>query len=374
MKLTLLTEKLKKGVEIISKIPIKKFSLPILENVLVTAEKNFLILNVTDLESGIFWKTLAKVENEGKICIRKKVIESFVNFLPQGKIELEKKDLTLQIKSENFLTKIKGEDPEEFPIIPQPKEGEFILTSSKIFCEGLSKVFNLPSPSLGRPEISGVLLDFSPEGIKFVATDSFRLGEKRISQKLDISKPYSLILPQAGAKEIFNIFSKEDREIKIYLSPNQIFIEAQMIETPEPEIIFTSRLIEGEYPNYEEIVPKKFETEAVLKTEEFFKKIKTASLFSSKINEVKLKFLPKEKKVEILSENPDLGEFKSEIFSQIKGKEMKISFNYKFLLDGISSMTKEDFIFYLTNPEGPAMLRPKDDQSYYYLLMPIKMS
>jgi len=374
MKLTLLSEKLKKGVEIISKIPIKKLSLPILENVLVTAEKNFLILNVTDLESGIFWKTLAKVESEGKICIRKKVIESFVNFLPQGKIELEKKDLTLQIKSENFLTKIKGEDPEEFPIIPQPKEGEFILTSSQIFCEGLSKVFNLPSPSLGRPEISGVLLDFSPEGIKFVATDSFRLGEKRISQKLDISKPYSLILPQAGAKEIFNIFSKEDREIKIYLSPNQIFIETQMIETPEPEIIFTSRLIEGEYPNYEEIVPKKFETEAVLKTEEFFKKIKTASLFSSKINEVKLKFLPKEKKVEILSENPDLGEFKSEIFSQIKGKEMKISFNYKFLLDGISSMAKEDFIFYLTNPEGPAMLRPKDDQSYYYLLMPIKMS
>ena len=194
MKLTLLSEKLKKGVEIISKIPIKKLSLPILENVLVTAEKNFLILNVTDLESGIFWKTLAKVESEGKICIRKKVIESFVNFLPQGKIELEKKDLTLQIKSENFLTKIKGEDPEEFPIIPQPKEGEFILTSSKIFCEGLSKVFNLPSPSLGRPEISGVLLDFSPEGIKFVATDSFRLGEKRISQKLDISKPYSLFL------------------------------------------------------------------------------------------------------------------------------------------------------------------------------------
>lgn len=374
MKLTLPIEKFKKGVDIVSKIPTKKISLPILENVLFETQKNFLILCSTDLESGIFWKTLSKTEKEGKICINKKFLENFATFLDSGVLEIEKIDSIIQFKSENFATKLKGENPEEFPIVPQPKEEEFILINSKLFSEGISKVFNLPSLSLGRPEISGVLINIFPNEIRFVATDSFRLGEKKIFQKFDISKPYSLIIPQLSAKEIFSIFSKEDREIKVYFSPTQIFIETQMIETPEPEIIFTSRLIDGEYPNYEEIIPKKFETEAIIKTNEFLKKIKTASLFSSKLNEVKLKFLPKEKKIEILSENPDLGEFKSEITSQIKGKEMTISFNYKFLLDGITSIEEENFSFSLTNPEGPAMLKPIEDQTYYYLLMPIKTS
>jgi len=372
MKLTLLSENLKKGIEIISKIRTKKLTLPILENVLVSAEKNFLTLTATDLEAGIFWKTLAKVEEEGKICIRKKILEDLFSFLPSGKIEIQKKDLELEINTENFTTKIKGENPEEFPIIPQPKSEEFIIINSQTFCEGIKKVLNLPSLSLGQPEISGILLSINLEEIKFAATDRIRLGEKKIFQKFEISKPYSLILPKESAKEIFNIFSKEDKEIKIYLSPNQIFFESQMLETKEPEIIFTTRLIEGEYPDYEEVVPKKFETEAILNKEEFLKKIKAASLFSSKINEVELHFLPKEKKIKILSQNPDLGEFKSEIFSQIKGKEMKISFNYKFLIEGISIIDENEFKFCLINPESPAMLKPIKDQSFFYLLMPIK--
>jgi len=374
MKLSILTEKLQKGISFISKISSKKVSLPILENILISTEKNFLKLSVTNLETGIYWYSLAKIEKEGKICVQKEFFEDLIFLLPPGKIELEEKNLILEVKTKNFSSKIKGQDPEEFPIIPQPKEEEFVLVNSKDFCKYIKKVLNLPATSLARPEISGILLEFTPNEIKIVATDSFRLAEERIPKKTGISKDFSLILPQISAREIYNIFSQEEREIKIYPSVNQFFLESQMIELKKPEIQYTCRLIEGEYPNYTDIIPKKFGTEVVLNKEEFLQKIKTASLFSSKINEIKLKFLPKENKIEIFSENPNLGEVRTEISRKVKGKELRISFNYKFLIDGLLSIDENEFIFSLTDSEGPAMIKPLEKQNYFYLLMPIKMS
>ena len=374
MKLSILTEKLQKGISFISKISSKKVSLPILENILISTEKNFLKLSVTNLETGIYWYSLAKIEKEGKICVQKEFFEDLIFLLPPGKIELEEKKLILEVKTKNFSSKIKGQDPEEFPIIPQPKEEEFVLVNSKDFCKYIKKVLNLPATSLARPEISGILLEFTPNEIKIVATDSFRLAEERIPKKTGISKDFSLILPQISAREIYNIFSQEEREIKIYPSVNQFFLESQMIELKKPEIQYTCRLIEGEYPNYTDIIPKKFGTEVVLNKEEFLQKIKTASLFSSKINEIKLKFLPKENKIEIFSENPNLGEVRTEISRKVKGKELRISFNYKFLIDGLLSIDENEFIFSLTDSEGPAMIKPLEKQNYFYLLMPIKMS
>lgn len=367
----ILSEKLKEGVGIVGKLSAKKLSLPILENILLEAKKSFLSLSFTNLESGIVFNTLAKVEKEGKICVKRKILQEITSYLTPGKIEISSENWQLSLKSENFNPKIKGEDPSEFPIIPTPKEEETIIVSGEKFCESLKKVFSLPSASLARPEISGILIVFNREGITFAATDSFRLAEKRIETELEISKSYSLILPQMAAKEIVSIFSDKEA-IKIFLSPNQIFIQSEMKETELPEIHYTCRLIEGEYPNYQEIIPKKFEVEATIDAQSFLRLVKAASIFSSKINEVKFVFLPRENKIKILSQNPDLGEMESEIPAQIKGKEMTISFNFKFLIDGIASPKGKEIQILLTKPDGPAMIKSSEERNYFYLLMPIK--
>ena len=372
MKLKILKENLIKGIEAIIRISTKKISLPILSTCLLETEKNFLKISATNLESGIVWWGLAKIEEEGKVCVDAKFFSNVISSLKEETISLQTENNILKVEDKNAFLKIKGVNPEEFPIIPEKDSLEKIPIPCEKLCDSLNKIINIPSPSLGRPEISGIFFSFEKNILKLVATDSFRLAEKKIYLSTTLNKTYSLILPQTAAKEIIGIFGKEEGEINFYLTPNQIFVESLAQELPHPKILYTSKLIEGEYPNYQEIIPKKFKTKAHLNKEEFLSQIKTASLFSGKINEVKLNILRKEGKVEILSQNPDYGEFKSEILSKIEGEDISISFNYKFLIDGISSIDEKEFDFLFTEPEGPAILKPSED--YFYILMPIKAS
>jgi len=371
MKLKILKENLEKGLEVVNRIPLRKLSLPILSNILLETEKNFLKISATNLESGIIYWTLAKVEEEGKVCINAKFFFEVISNLKEETITLESENNFLKIEDKNVSLKIKGVNTEEFPIIPQKDSLEKISLDGEKLCNALGKIINIPSQSLGRPEISGIYFSFEDKFLKLAATDSFRLAEKRIPLLNTITKNYSLILPQNAAREIIGIFEREG-EINFYFSVNQIFIESFTKELPHQKIFFTSKLIEGEYPNYQEIIPKKFKTKIHLDKSEFLSQIKTASLFSGRINEIKLKIDKKMGKLEILSENPDYGEFQSQIFTKIEGDDISISFNYKFLLDGISSIEEKEFDFLFTDSEGPAILKPSED--YFYILMPIKSS
>ncbi len=374
MKLTILKEKLKESLYFMEKISKKTLTLPILETCLVEIEKNLLKLSATNLESGIIYRSLAKVEKEGKICLPIRFFSNLLSFFPNKPLILETDNLNLNLDCDNYKVKIKGFNPEDFPIIPQIKKEEVIRVNSRNFCQALSQIINIPSFLLSKPEISGIFFSFQTDLIKMVATDSFRLAEKKIFQNLGLEKEYSFILPHSAAKEAVSIFGDKEGELKIFLSPNQIFFEYMMAEISQPQIQFTSRLTEGEYPNYQEIIPKKFETQIQIPKEEFLNQLKTASLFSGKINEVNLKINPKDKKIEITSQSPDLGEYKSSLEGKIKGKEILISFNHRFLIEGISEIKSKELFFDLTDKEGPAALRPADGEDYLYIVMPIKTS
>jgi len=230
MKLSILQEKFKKGLNITEKVSLKSLTLPILNNTLISSEKNFLNLSTTDLEIGINWWALAKIEKEGKITIPSKLLSSFINLLPNKKIDLSLKGNDLNIECENYKTKIKGISAEEFPIIPKINQEEYINVKSIDFCKSLSQLADIPVASTTRPEISGIYFNFQKDLITAAATDSFRLGEKKIKLKAEnlINKNYSLILPQKTIKEIINIFGEKEKELKIYFSPNQIMFEYLM--------------------------------------------------------------------------------------------------------------------------------------------------
>jgi DNA polymerase-3 subunit beta len=374
MKLQILQENLKKGLSVIERISSKSLSLPILNNILLSAQKNFLNLAATDLEIGINWWALTKTEKEGKITVPARLFSGFINLLPNKKINIKTEGDNLVVEYDNYKTQIKGINADEFPIIPQISDAESILINSQIFCQSLTQVCDIPVLSTTRPEISGAFLEFSNDLIIIVATDSFRLAEKKISLKTKsgIKKDHRLIIPQRAVKEIINIFGDRSTDLKIYFSSNQVMFEVLMEETKHPQIQLISRLIEGEYPNYQEIIPSKFSTQIIIDKNEFLNQIKTASLFSGKTNEIKIKTNLSKKEVEIFSQSQDVGTHRSSLSAKIKGDDMDVAFNYKFLSDGLANIKSSEAILELNGDSGPGLIKPVGDDTYLYVVMPIK--
>ncbi|MFC1629969.1 DNA polymerase III subunit beta [Patescibacteria group bacterium] len=374
MKLLILKENLKTGLNYVERIAGKNLSLPILENVLISAEKNFLNLITTDLETVISWWGLAKVEKEGKTTVPVKFLSSFVGLLPKDSVKLEAKDSTLYVEGGSFKNQIKGFNPEDFPVVPEIDKSASLEVNCQPFIEGLSQVVETASLTSARPEISGIYLNFQKEFLKIVATDSFRLAEKTLFPESKIEKEHSLILPQRAARELINILSDKKGKLSIYFSPNQVMFELPMTETDHAQLRITSKLIEGEYPNYQEIIPKKYETQVVLPRGELLTQLKAAGLFSGKVSEVKVQVNPEKNGIEIFSQSVDVGQNQSFLSGKVKGKKTEISFNWRFLLDGLSHIKTSEVILDLSGEEGPASLKPADDSSYLYIVMPIKGS
>jgi len=372
MKVEILKENLKNGLSIVEKVVGKNLSLPILDNVLINTEDNFLSLSSTDLETAIKIWILTKIIKKGKVVVPAKFLSNFVSLLPNEKILLEEKKQGLYIECKSFKNQIQGFNPEEFPLIPEFKNLEYLEVDNKKLCQGLSQIVDIASPSQSRPEISGIYFVFSKNLIKIVATDSFRLAEKNITLEEPVKKDISFILPQKPAREIINTLEEKEGKIKIYFSPNQAMFEFPMKEVPHPQVQIISRLIEGEYPNYKEIIPSKFKTQVIIKRDEFLNQIKAASLFSGKINEVKIKVNPQNKEVEIYAQTPDIGESQSSIPAKIEGEAIEASFNHRFLTDGLLNIKSSEIIFGFSKEEGPCILKPVGDASYIYVVMPIK--
>ena len=372
MKIEVLKDNFKNGLGIVEKIVGKNLSLPILDNVLITTENNFLNLNSTNLETAIKVWTLAKIIKPGKVVVPAKFLSSFISSLPNEKVLLEEKNHGLYIECKNYKNNVQGFNPEEFPLIPEFKDAGCFEIDNQKFCQGLSQVTDIASVSQSRPEISGIYFYFSKNILKIVATDSFRLAEKTILLDNPIKNNFSFILPQKPAREIINILNDKDGKTKIYVLPNQTMFEFPMKEFNHPQVQVISRLIEGEYPNYQEIIPNTFKTKILLKRDEFLDQIKTASLFSGKLNEIKFKIQAGDKEFQISAQDSDIGQSQSVIPAKIEGDSMEISFNYKFLTDGLSRMKSSEVIFNISKEEGACVLSPVGDANYTYVVMPIK--
>lgn len=374
MKAIFLKENLKEGLAAVSRIAPRNLSLPILSSVLVSAEKNFICLKATDLEMGIKWWVLSKIEKEGEIACPLRVFQGLVDGLASEKLSLKVTDRKISLEAESFNAQINGLDAAEFPIIPEPEIKTSLTIKSFLLSQGLSQVVDMTATSSVQPEISGVYFNFSGNRLRIAATDSFRLAEKTIILAEKAKEEISFILPQKACKEIVNLFSERDENIKISLSPNQVSIELSMAETAHPKIQFFSRLIEGEYPNYREIIPQKFDFKALISRNIFLQHLKTASLFSNKINEVKIKIDQNDQRIEMEGQNSEVGQSSSFLTAAIEGKggAVEISFNWRFLLDGLNQIKSKDFILSISKEEGPAILRPAEDSSYLYLLMPLR--
>jgi len=378
MQIICLQENLKYALNIVERIIGRNLTLPILNNLLLSIENNKLKISSTNLEIGINCWVSGKIQKKGSITVPARLISEFVNNLPNKKIELKVKDKNLEIKCEKFKAIFKGLPADDFPIIPKIEDKPLIKIQGNILKNAFSQVVEMASLSESRPEISGIFMKFDKDFIKLAATDSFRLAEKNIqinSNSLNKeTKGQSIIIPQRTIQELIRILSekdnpddKQDQEAEIILSGSQILFNLGQVEV-------ISRLIDGQYPDYQQIIPNKVETQVVVNRQEIINNIKIASLFSGKINDIKISINPDKSLIEILSKDVDIGENKSQIKTKIEGKEkVEIIFNYRYLLDGLNNILSDKVVLGLNNSASPVTIKPVGDISYTYLVMPIKV-
>lgn len=369
MKFTISSEKLKKIISFIVRICGTNLTLPILNNILLALEKNNLQIFSTNLEIGLLMNISVKQEKEGKITIPGKIFSDFINSLPKGEIKIEEKDLVFNIKSEDYKAKILGQDPKDFPVLPPIKEEPITKLKNLDFVSGLSMVSHIVSPFDSRVEMSGILMKFKKNKLYLCGTDSIRLAEKTINLKENI-RANSIIIPQKTASEISNIFSEIEGEVEIIIDKSQVVFNLLPKNSQDPKITLISRLIEGAFPEYEEIIPKKIKTEAIFKREELQNKIKTTSLFSGKIQDIKLKFEPKNNRTSIFASSSDIGETQSQLKGKLNGEEIEITFNWRYLLDGLSVVKSSEVFMGVNDRAHPTIIRPIGDKTYFYILMP----
>ena len=372
MKFICTQENLHQGLLVASHINTKNINLPILNNVLLRVEDNILKLISTNLEIAVITKIRGKAETNGEYTVPAKLLSDYISLLPKENIILSLQDDFLHINCANRTTKIKGIKSDDFPLIPQIEKKQTFYINGAEFKKALSQTSFAVLPNESRPEISGIYMNFnSEEGIlTLVATDSFRLAEKKIKLNEKSNKNnIFVIIPLRSVWEITNILSTitgENNLLEISLDEGQIFFDYNGTE-------LTSRLVEGIFPDYQQIIPKEFNVNANLSVSELLSGARSASLFSrSGLNDIRLNLIPSENIIEVYSTDNQTGEQKTKIGGEIKGSANKIVLNHKYLVDGLSNINTEELIMDVIDENSPCVLRPSGDKSYLYVVMPIK--
>ncbi len=371
MNINIIQSKIKNGLTLTGRAISKGNTLPVLKNISLKTDKNYLCLTATDLEIAIKWWLLVNIEDDGEVLIPFDIFYSFINLLPNKKINLKTDKNNIKINCEEYKTEIRGFDSNDFPVIPEVKEKEKIIIKGNILSDALLQIVDIPSTSKIKPEISGILFSCKNNELNIVATDTYRLAEKKIIIKEKI-KDFSFILPQRTVKEVINIFKEIDNNIEILFDDNQIVFRALMEDSKKPYIELTSKVIEGNYPDYEKIIPQEEKTKIIVNKDEFINKIKASSVFSSKVREVFLTISPQNENINIKSNNNDIGNYETEIKGRGDGLDIEISFNYKFLIDGLLNIKSSEIIFIINEEDKPGIIKPVGKSDYIYVVMPIK--
>jgi len=366
MKAICLKNHLKEAFNICEKITGKNLNLPILNNVLISSNDNRTLKFIaTNLELGIEIEIPAKIEKKGSMAIPANIVNNFLaNFPGEENIILESQNENLLISTANSSSLIKGQSPEDFPVLPKIKENKIYKIDIKDFLIGLKSVWYASSVSNIKPEISSVYV-YSGKNtpLTFVATDSFRLAEKK--QKITFEDFQPVLLPFKTVAEILRIFEDKDGELKIITDKNQINLETKNIK-------FISRLVEGVFPDYQQILPKKFITDVVLEKNIFINALKTASIFSGKLNEIN--FLTERGDQFVLkTSSAEVGEHLNRIPAKITGEEIKMTFNYKYIFDCLSSISSSKIVLRFSGEGKPLLITGIDDTSFQYLVMPMNI-
>ncbi|HLD22261.1 MAG TPA: DNA polymerase III subunit beta [Patescibacteria group bacterium] len=371
MKFSCTQENINRGVQIASHITSRNVHLPILHNVLIKAGENGIECISTNLEVGIRVFVRGKVEEPGSLTIPAQLFSNYISLLSAERVDVSSEETTVHIQAGNQQTKIKGEGTAEFPLIPEVEQTHPILFPAKELKEAIKQVLIAISHDHSRPELTGALCAIKDQHLVLAATDSYRLAERKIqSTNTGEVSSRSIIIPFPTLSELVRILPETDEEVKFFIGENQL-----LFKTAEFEM--TSRIIEGSFPDYEQIIPTQNRTKAIIDREALIKSIKAASLFSkSGIHDIHMHLSPEKQIITLTAVNNQVGENTVKIEAEILGESNNIVFNYRYVIDGLSNISTDKVHLSLIDNTNPGAFRPHGDadttQSYVYIIMPIK--
>lgn len=370
MKLSCTKENLYKGLLITGALTGRNASLPILNNVLLKTTDGTLTISSTNLEMGIITTARSKVENAGAITIQGKLLLELVSLLPDERVDLELNNLDLKISCGGHQSVIHGLPAEDFPVIPEVVTKGGLTVVAEDLAEALNQVLFAVNPNESRPEISGVLLTSQGEGtLAVVATDSYRLAEKILTSSKGNLSNGQLIVPLRTVQQLVRIINATEdiTDVEIKMGENQV-----LWQVGETKII--SRIITAQFPDYQQIIPKKTNTEIVVDRAACLQAVKSASLFSrGGINDVRLAVLAEKKQLQISAANSQVGEEVSTIAGNIsKGGDNEIVFNFRYLLDGLNAIIDKEVLVQIVDNNNPGLIKPVGQNNYQYIIMPIR--
>ena len=364
MKATCLKKRLKDAVGLCEKATGKNLSLPALSGVMMEAKDGRVRLSATNLEIGMEASFPAKVEKEGRAVVPASVFAGFLATLPgDEKITLETRGGNLVVLAPNSSTVVKGQPADDFPVLPEVKGGREASVPASEFAGGLRAVSYAASPLDIKPEISSVLVSPSGgEALVFAATDSFRLAEKRVRRS--VPELENLLIPLRSVSEIIRVFDGRPDDVKIKADKNQVALEAEGVK-------FVSRLTDGVFPDYEQIIPAKFVADVIVDKAAFTSTLRAAAVFSGKLNEVVLNVGGADGFMAISSSGSEAGEHAASLPAKTTGEELKMSFNHRYLFDCLPHISSREIILRFSGEGRPLVIAGVDDPSFRYLVMPM---
>lgn len=363
MRIIVTQENLKAGLSVVSRVVGNSSTLPILNNVLLETDNGLLKLSGTNLETGISTFVRCSVEKEGGVCVGVKTISDLINSLPQQNLTIESFNGETKITTNHTDVSVKHLPTEDFPIIPKIEDGGKISISAQTLKTGLDQVIFAASTSETQPEISGILFWFGASNVLITATDRYRLAERSIPYNGNVD--YKIIVPHRSAQEISRLLSGVDGEIEICITSTQLAINLD-------NTYVVTRLIDGQYPDYQQIIPDNSNTQIIIDKQEFLSALRTTSIFSRGTGSINISFDSDKNIVKLSSLSHDLGESNVEVVCKINGSSGSLILNYRYLVDYLNNLDKETLVMKVIDESGPLTFVPEDSDKYLYLVMPIK--
>lgn len=372
MNVIILKNNLKEGLSILSGIKKESSQLPVLKNILLEARDDKVYVTATDLEIAVVHGIPAKIVEKGSVSIPFSVFLQIIQNISSERIHLEKDGSVLRVYTDNYTAKISTTSPEDFPLIPSIEESkkQFVSFDTPTLIEGFSSVINAAQMSDFRPELSGILFHVIHDAFRFIATDSFRLAKKEfVSKKIQSSfqDNDSFILPLKTAQEVVRIFSHEKGDVQIECDMRQI-----LFKTEDTTLI--SRLVEGTFPDYDVVIPKDFETKVTCDKEEFTSALRVVSSLSNRLHEVRIEMSEDLKYLTLRSSSYEVGESEHLLSVKAEGKPLSLSFNWKFLSDGLKHINSDTVLFGFNSEQKPSLIQSPQDETYLYVITSIKSS
>jgi len=375
MNISVMQENLARGLQTVSRAVSSRATLPVLANVLLKTQDAGLKLTATNLEIGISSWVPGKVEGEGEITVPAKLITDLVASLPNQRIDLELsvKDRTLKLTCGGSRASIKGIEADEFPVVAVIGEAPTTAIPSRALREALTEVVFAAASDESRPILTGVLTRFAGETVTLAAADNYRIAVRTLAVARPVAAELTIVVPARSYAELVRILPDSDDPIEVTVTPNR---SQALFHVEGTDLV--SRLIEGQFPNYEPVVPKRdaWTARAVVDRETFLAGTRRASIFArDSANIVKVEVGGDGSDgagIAITAHAADVGDNADSLEAAVEGSPTTIAFNARYLIDVLANLGSDEAALELSGPLAPGVIRGVGKDDYVHVIMPVR--